>query len=302
MVVFRTPEEFSEILEISVSQLVVNPSYDPELNRESYERLRSFISDFLSDSNEVVVDTLVIRQHSEDQCYPLIILSDSLPIKVNSLILELDDYPLTWIRDEDLSDISDKKFPNLESLSVEGGIDTDKPLNLANLKNLTLLSSHNNYEDIIRFIHTSDIKALEKLSISASDAEAFTESLSCANPHDVIWSHLPKLKDLTIGTRDIISWEQVLLPELLNRLDNLCIILDTTMIDPDEELDSLNKNVTTLMTIISDTVKLGTCKVTLLLAPDVLEISENTMVRQLSTATNFNIEETSPLTVGGWGG
>ena len=68
-------------------------------------------------------------------------------------------------------DISDKKFPNLESLSVEGGIDTDKPLNLANLKNLTLLSSHNNYEDIIRFIHTSDIKALEKLSISASDAD-----------------------------------------------------------------------------------------------------------------------------------
>mgnify|MGYP006087083509 CR=1 FL=1 len=98
----------------------------------------------------------------------------------------------------------------------------------------------------------------------------------------------------------IISWEQVLLPELLNRLDNLCIILDTTMIDPDEELGSLNKNVTRLMTIISNTVKLGTCKVTLLQAPDVLEISENTMVRQLST-TNFNIEETSPLTVGGWG-
>ena len=34
MMVLRTPEEFSEILEISVSQLVVKPSYDPELNRE----------------------------------------------------------------------------------------------------------------------------------------------------------------------------------------------------------------------------------------------------------------------------
>jgi hypothetical protein len=299
--VSKAPEEFSEILEISVSQLVVNPSYDPELNRASYERLRSFISDFLSNSSEVVVDTLVIRQHSEDQCYPLIILSDSLPIKVNSIILELDDYPLTWIRDEDLSDISDKKFPNLESMSVEGGIDTDKPLNLPNLKSLTLLSSHNNYEDIIQFIHTSDLNALEKLSISASDSDSSPESLSCSNSHDVIWSGLPKLKYLTIGTRDLISWEQVLSSELLNRLDHLSIILDTVMIDPDEELHRLNMNVTRLMTIISDTVKLGTCKVSLLLAPDVSEISENTIVKQLSAATNFNIEETSALTAGGWG-
>ena len=216
---------------------------DYNLDDIGYERLRQLLPILFLHPESRKIQQIEMQidgyGYYDEKLDTLSVLAAEEEIKRISLVTKygaLDYYDLSMSFCRNLGVISKENFPNLEYISVEGTLDEFK-LDFPKLHEMSILSSGNDFHELILMLMKSNLPNLEILAISAGydvgyarDHQAHKMKFYLEHAHKS-WPHL---KSLTVGARFAYDWKLLLTSPLFRQLDKLTINLDDPFLGTDD--------------------------------------------------------------------
>jgi len=246
-----------EKTEIHIGNFTMPMPYDkfPEIAKVMGE-----LSEF-SEFKKVTTLTLTPLWGGDDVEFPYpvdLISKISGDNNIQKIELLRDEIDLSWIQNTAtlFSEINTENFKNLKDITIQGNIN-GLHLDAPSIETLSLLSSHCTIAEVFKFLSKSNIGGIQKLSVSASRYDSDVDIIKTKSPIAVVLEKLHNLKELEIGTRDVVDWKTILPITVLERLEALTILIDGAYITEKDLLTKREKYIINFAAYLNESFDSG---------------------------------------------